>query len=357
MSENRTVRKMDRIKQFRIVVVLLLGAPILIVVACFLWFLIALNISPISPIDSSTVNGVLTAIAIVFGFVSYEAREIKEPRIKIFFISALTVFLLATTESYFIVVMTSGQANKAVLFIAMCNLVFNIFCSLVVIWAREVFDEEEDKPQKDRNLKSAQQQKTTRGSRMSKDNKGERNEGQDQSFQRHLYDVALEMYRYIHTDVWRGQQYYTTLNVAIITLGFGFVEAVLKLQPLPKDAFWLVSPIFMIGLVTSLLGLQTLTKLRKGFLETMWFKIVVEESLRCELDTVRDKAQACNRCLLTPTYPIEEKDRPQILSCPDIWVKSTTWRPWGITFCFMVLQCVFFVFNVVGIIVVVYYGH
>jgi hypothetical protein len=54
--------------------------------------------------------------------------------------------------------MILGQAIKAVLFIAMYNLVFNIYCSLVVIWAREVFDEEEDKPQKDGNLKSEQQQ-------------------------------------------------------------------------------------------------------------------------------------------------------------------------------------------------------
>jgi len=41
----------------------------------------------------------------------------------------------------------------------MCALMLKklVFCSLIVIWAREVFDEEEDKPQKDRNLKSAHQ--------------------------------------------------------------------------------------------------------------------------------------------------------------------------------------------------------
>jgi hypothetical protein len=51
--------------------------------------------------------------------------------------------------------MYSGQTIKAVLFIAMCNLVFNIFCSLVVMSAREVFDEEEDKTSKTETSKSS----------------------------------------------------------------------------------------------------------------------------------------------------------------------------------------------------------
>jgi hypothetical protein len=143
---------MDRIKRFQIIGFLLLVVFPLVVVAFIAEILIANNINLLSPVDSSTVNGVLTAIAVVFGFVSYEAREIKELGIKFLIIIVLIIFLIVTTETYFAQVMISGQANKLVLFIAMCNLVFNMFCSLTVMWAREIFDEEEDKPPKDRNL-------------------------------------------------------------------------------------------------------------------------------------------------------------------------------------------------------------
>lgn len=180
-----------------------------------------------------------------------------------------------------------------------------------------------------------------------------RHEGK--GFQRHLYDVAFEMYRYIHADVWRGQQYYTTLNVAILGLGFGFLEAVLKLQPLPKDAFRLVIPIFAVGLLTSLLGFQTIRRLGRSFLEAIWFKTVAEASLQHELDAVRDEAQAYNRRFLTPIYHMKEEDRTQALQCPDLWIERNIWRPWGITCCFMILQLAFLFFNIIGIVAIVHY--
>jgi hypothetical protein len=150
---------MDRIKQFRILSSLCLIVFPFGVVASLALLILPHNINFSSPIDSSTINGILTAIAIVFGFVSYEAREIKAPYIKFFFISVVIAFLSLTTESYFVVEMASGQANKSVLFIAMYNLVFNIYCSFVVIWARGAFEKEEDKPQTQKSL-TLWQQKT-----------------------------------------------------------------------------------------------------------------------------------------------------------------------------------------------------
>lgn len=187
----------------------------------------------------------------------------------------------------------------------------------------------------------------------------ERRERDDRTFHYHLYDVALEMYRYIHTDVWSGQKYYTSLNVAVITVGFGLIGALLKLQPLPSYLFWIVLPIFVIGLITSFLGFVTIKKLRRSFLEAIWFKIAVEEALQPELNEIRNHAieirnitDAHRDRFLTPVYCLKEGDRDDALRCPKQWIERNMSRRWGVVWCFIQLQIVFFAINIIGILIV-----
>jgi hypothetical protein len=87
-------------------------------------------------IDASTINGLLTATAIVFGFASFEASEIEVLKAKYVLITTMAFFLMVTSEFYYLSVMTLGHVVKFVLLVAMANLFFNVFVTALAIWAR-----------------------------------------------------------------------------------------------------------------------------------------------------------------------------------------------------------------------------
>jgi hypothetical protein len=179
-------------------------------------------------------------------------------------------------------------------------------------------------------------------------------------FQKHLYDVAFEMYRYIHTDVWNGQKYYTTLNTAISSIGFTFIAALLQLSSTPsstpKNAFLVAIPIFIIGCVVALFAYYSIRVLRENFLQAVWFKTVIEESLKDDLEKVQSKVpnlkqqgNCSKKWRLTPVYSLPDNDHHDILFCTEMWTKSHISNKGGITWYFMGFQIVFFIINILGI--------
>lgn len=98
-------------------------------------FLFYLHVNLSDPLDASTINGMIAIIAITFGFISFEAREIKPQTLRFAFLLVLIAFLILTSETYFMDVMQYGHATKLDLLVAMANLFFNAFCYLIVVRA------------------------------------------------------------------------------------------------------------------------------------------------------------------------------------------------------------------------------
>jgi cation transport ATPase len=93
-----------------------------------------------APVDASIVNGMLTATAIVFAFVTFEARDIEPYRPRFFLSGLLVVFLFLTGLVYFGQVMdpSVGHPTKLVLVIAMANFYFNILSSINAMYGRKL---------------------------------------------------------------------------------------------------------------------------------------------------------------------------------------------------------------------------
>jgi|GEM_PF-3190849 hypothetical protein len=111
-----------------------------------------------APIDASIVNGMLTATAIVFAFVTFEAREIEPYRVKFLLLMLPVIFLMTTGGYYFSQVMdpSIGHPTKLVLVVAMANFYFNILCSINAIMIENLEDEKkEDMKRRKENLKVA----------------------------------------------------------------------------------------------------------------------------------------------------------------------------------------------------------
>lgn len=89
------------------------------------------------PLDASAINGIITAIAILPGFISSEAAKLKSGSAKFVFILMLVLLLTVTSENYFLSEMRFGHPTKFVLLVAMINLLFNVFSASLIMWARE----------------------------------------------------------------------------------------------------------------------------------------------------------------------------------------------------------------------------
>jgi hypothetical protein len=87
-------------------------------------------------VDPSIINGLLTATAILFGFISLEARDIKPFPARFFYVSILIIFLMITGLVYFSEVIVTGHATKLVFVIAFSNFIFCVLCSVNTILAR-----------------------------------------------------------------------------------------------------------------------------------------------------------------------------------------------------------------------------
>lgn len=92
-----------------------------------------------------------------------------------------------------------------------------------------------------------------------------------------LYKLSLENLRYQHSDIWRGQQFYTTLNVGIITAALALVRFFESGANNMPELFW-IGPVilFGVGIITSLSGLYTVKRLREYFLYAVARKTLFE---------------------------------------------------------------------------------
>lgn len=181
-------------------------------------------------------------------------------------------------------------------------------------------------------------------------------------FQKHLYDVAFEIYQYVHSDVWRGQKYYTTLNTAISTIGFGLVTALIQSSSTPKVAYAAAIIVFIIGVFIALIAFFTIKTLRENFMQAVWFKTVIEEGLKDDLRTIQEKAvkpelvkpdEIGEKWRLTPVYSLSDEDLTKLLYQKKNWMQSHIFNR-GVTLYFMLLQIAFALVNIGGIVLATY---
>jgi hypothetical protein len=99
----------------------------------------------VNEINPTIVNGILTATAIVFGFVTFELHEIKASAIERLLLSLpLLLFLMCTLEAYFMATI-SGRINTGLTLIATSNCLFNILYVFPTIIVSETRRELEQK--------------------------------------------------------------------------------------------------------------------------------------------------------------------------------------------------------------------
>jgi hypothetical protein len=163
------------------------------------------------------------------------------------------------------------------------------------------------------------------------------------------------MYKYVHLDVWRGTKYYTTLNTAIISIGFGVIATLLTLNPIIKTSFFATIPIFVMGMFASYFAYFSIRRHRENFLQAIWFKTVIEEALKDKLEIILKDAKIptnSDKWRLTPVYSLPDKDHQELLSCKQLWIDSRIYRKGGIASYFMRFQQVFFIVNLSGLVLV-----
>ncbi|MCP8321750.1 MAG: hypothetical protein H3Z52_12560 [archaeon] len=149
-----------------------------------------------------------------------------------------------------------------------------------------------------------------------------------------LYKLSIDHLRYQHGDVWRGQQFYTTLNISII----GVAVTLLRLGGQGTKSATLT--LFVIGTLTSLFGLLTVRRLRIYYLEAAVHKTLVEYLLHYRSELTAEDVKG--RELAVPwVFPKED-----ILKNPKCWISRNIWRWGGVTFYFMILQLVFIILNI-----------
>jgi hypothetical protein len=174
-----------------------------------------------------------------------------------------------------------------------------------------------------------------------------------------LYDTAFAMYRYFHLDLWRGQKYYTTLNIAILSIAFGLISTLARLDSTSKISFLVPIPLFVLGFFVTLFGYSSFKEHRRNFLQAVWFKTaiekIVEEQLTALLKESGIPINRKERWRLTPVYSLKDDDRDRLLNCRHLWIEHNILRNRGISFHFRLLHFVFIGLNVAGIVMSVYF--
>ena len=153
-----------------------------------------------------------------------------------------------------------------------------------------------------------------------------------------LFKTSIEQYRYSHGDVWRGQQFYTTLNTSILAA----TVALVRLGTNAQDATVLL---FFIGAVASLFGFLTIRRLRRYFLESMAHLALIERLLNFD-SKLTAKGLGDRMVALSFTEPLHRTGKA--LEDRDSWVEDQIYRRGGVTYYFLWLQGVFLALNVIG---------
>ncbi len=98
-------------------------------------------------VNPTIVNGILTATAIVFGFVAFELREIKSSIIEKFVLSLPLLFYLMITLEWYFIAATVGKITMVLVFEITSNCLFNILYTIPLTIAKEIHEELEQRKQ------------------------------------------------------------------------------------------------------------------------------------------------------------------------------------------------------------------
>jgi len=157
MNENRTAKKIRlrdgangfllrnyRILTVFVILITFLTSILLPVVTFFHW-----KGDLTKEVDPTIINGVLTATAIVFGFVAFELREIKSGILEKYLLSfPLLLFLMATLEFYFRGAIL-GKITTELVLEATANCLFNILYVIPLTMVKAIREEIEHKKNSD----------------------------------------------------------------------------------------------------------------------------------------------------------------------------------------------------------------
>jgi len=141
------IKKIDAflLRNYRILIVFfILG--IFLMSILFPWSaFISLNGNLQNEVNPTIINGILTATAIIFGFVTLQFREIKSSNLERFLLSLpLLLFLMVTLEFYFIEA-TIGKITLGLVLEATANCLFNILYVFPLTLVKETHEELESK--------------------------------------------------------------------------------------------------------------------------------------------------------------------------------------------------------------------
>lgn len=150
-----------------------------------------------------------------------------------------------------------------------------------------------------------------------------------------LYKMAIDEYRFEVNLSWESVKFFTTLNIGI--LGFGLTLLGLE-QLSPK---WIVAPIFVIGILLSILSIVTRVQYRKYYLETILIKKKLENVLN-----LSDLA-------ISPTEFVDQPSKG--LYNKEAWMKKHTRSIKTVTFCHYLVLSSFIVAHLFGIYVSLFF--
>lgn len=125
---------------FEIIVVVFLIVIILFSVLIPLFALFYLNADFKTEVNSTVINGILTSTAIIFGFVTFELRDIQISIKKKFSLTLpLLIFLMTTVVIYYVDILRYGNTTNLTLVVAVSNFLFNLLYSTLVIGLKDVY--------------------------------------------------------------------------------------------------------------------------------------------------------------------------------------------------------------------------
>jgi magnesium-transporting ATPase (P-type) len=133
------------LRNYRILILIVILVVFLMSILLPAWTFIQEKRDLTKEVNPTIINGILTATAIVFGFVAFELRDIKSGIIEKFLLSSpLLLFLMITLEWYFIQAIV-GNITAILALEATANCLFNILYFMPVTMVKLVREEIEHK--------------------------------------------------------------------------------------------------------------------------------------------------------------------------------------------------------------------
>jgi hypothetical protein len=163
----------------------------------------------------------------------------------------------------------------------------------------------------------------------------------DQNKLLELYKLAIETDRFELDLAWKSVQFFTVLNSGLLSLAFTLLGSN---QLSPK---YYVIPIFAIGIVFSILAIQSRKRYHEHSLRASYKKTLIEDQLDLYKPLQGYEYKQHNLAISTSRKkdPVKE-----ILSNPDSYIKQNVLKPWTVPFYHKVIFVIFIVLYGIGIL-------